>query len=177
MNKKARLAVRIANLTSSRREHPWWCGCQRCDATEEALGRLCAEYDGLPESPEAERRPLPTRRRGITEGLRQGAQKIYVRTGNYPDDTPGEVWIDMHREGTFLRGFASCFATAVSLGLQYGIPLAVFVNKFVHTRFGTASGPVAERPDLGEPTSPVDLIFRALARQYGIPFPDEPPKL
>jgi ribonucleoside-diphosphate reductase alpha chain len=110
------------------------------------------------------RRPLPQRRFGFTQKNNIGGQTIYLRTGEYPDGTLGEIFIDMHKEGATLRSLLNCFAISVSIGLQYGVPLDEFVDKFAFTRF-EPSGPV-DHPNLRSATSIIDYIFRILAFEY-----------
>ena len=83
----------------------------------------------------ARRRRLPDRRAGYTQKARIGNHKIYLRTGEYEDGTLGEIFIDMHKEGAAFRSMTNCFAIAVSLGLQHGVPLDEFVDAFLFTRF------------------------------------------
>ncbi len=110
------------------------------------------------------RRPLPQRRYGFTQKNNIGGQTIYLRTGEYEDGTLGEIFIDMHKEGATLRSLLNCFAISVSIGLQYGVPLDEFVDKFAFTRF-EPSGPV-DHPNLRSATSIIDYIFRLLAFEY-----------
>src|SRR5690606_7884854 len=81
------------------------------------------------------RRPLPARRRGVTQEAKVAGHKIYLRTGEYEDGTLGEIFIDLHKEGATMRSLMNCFAIAVSKGLQYGVPLQEFVDTFTFTRF------------------------------------------
>jgi len=111
------------------------------------------------------RRRLPQRRTGYTQKASVGGHKVYLRTGNYPDGTLGEIFIDMHREGAAFRSLMNCFAIAVSLGLQYGVPLQEFVDAFVFTRF-EPNGPVAGHDRIRMATSVIDYIFRELAITY-----------
>ena len=83
----------------------------------------------------ARRRRLPDRRAGYTQKARIGNHKVYLRTGEYEDGALGEIFIDMHKEGAAFRSMTNCFAIAVSLGLQHGVPLEEFVDAFVFTRF------------------------------------------
>ena len=82
-----------------------------------------------------ERRRLPDRRAGYTQKATIGSHKMYLRTGEYEDGTLGEIFIDMHKEGAAFRSLMNCFAIAISLGLQHGVPLEEFVDAFVFTRF------------------------------------------
>src|SRR4029078_10320974 len=79
----------------------------------------------------ARRRRLPDRRAGYTQNARIGNHKIYLPTGEYEDGTLGEIFIDMHKEGAAFRSMTNCFAIAVSLGLQHGVPLEEFVDAFI----------------------------------------------
>ncbi len=111
------------------------------------------------------RRELPARRRGYTQKAAVGGHRVYVRTGEYPDGTLGEVQVSLPREGAALRGMMDAFAAAVSLGLQHGVPLADYVRAFTLTRFGPA-GRVEGDPDVGHATSILDYVFRNLAAGY-----------
>ncbi|WP_336325143.1 hypothetical protein, partial [Porphyromonas pogonae] len=77
-----------------------------------------------------EKKSLPAKRRGFTQKAKIGGQVIFLRTGEYADGTLGEIFIDLAKEGSTLRSFMNCFAIAVSVGLQYGVPLEEFVEKF-----------------------------------------------
>ncbi|MCW5941312.1 MAG: adenosylcobalamin-dependent ribonucleoside-diphosphate reductase [Fimbriimonadaceae bacterium] len=113
----------------------------------------------------ARRRLMPARRRGYTQKARVGGHKVYIRTGEYDDGTIGEIFIDMHREGAAFRSLMNCFAIAISLGLQYGVPLEEFVEAFVFTRF-EPNGPVQGHENIKAATSVIDYIFRELAMTY-----------
>lgn len=111
-----------------------------------------------------QRQRLPKKRTGLTQEARIGGHKVYVRTGQYEDGSLGEIFIDMHKEGAAYRSMMNCFAIAVSLGLQYGVPLKEYVDVFTFTRF-EPSGPV-DHPNIKFSTSIVDYIFRLLAMEY-----------
>ncbi len=113
----------------------------------------------------ARRRRLPDRRAGYTQKARIGNHKIYLRTGEYEDGTLGEIFIDMHKEGAAFRSMTNCFAIAISLGLQHGVPLEEFVDAFVFTRF-EPNGIVQGNPHIKMTTSIIDYIFRELAITY-----------
>lgn len=113
----------------------------------------------------AKRRLLPGRRRGYTQKARVGGHKVYLRTGEYDDGSLGEIFIDMHREGAAFRSLMNCFAIAISLGLQYGVPLEEFVEAFVFTRF-EPNGTVAGHDNIKMSTSVIDYVFRELALSY-----------
>ncbi|MBD3178058.1 MAG: vitamin B12-dependent ribonucleotide reductase [Armatimonadia bacterium] len=113
----------------------------------------------------AKRRLLPARRSGYTQKARIGNQKVYLRTGEYDDGSLGEIFIDMHKEGAAFRSLMNCFAIAISLGLQYGVPLDEFVDAFVFTRF-EPGGMVTGHPSIKLSTSIIDYIFRDLAISY-----------
>jgi ribonucleoside-diphosphate reductase alpha chain len=111
-----------------------------------------------------ERRTLPAKRRGFTQKAKINGQTIFLRTGEYADGTVGEIFIDMAKEGATMRSMLNCFAIAVSIGLQYGVPLEEFVEKFVFTKFDPAG--FVEHPNIKSSTSIVDFIFRALGYEY-----------
>jgi ribonucleoside-diphosphate reductase alpha chain len=113
----------------------------------------------------AKRRQLPFRRRGYTQKARISGHTVYVRTGEYEDGSLGEIFIDMHREGAAFRSLMNCFAIAVSIGLQYGVPLEEFVSAFVFTRF-EPNGPVFYHDHIKMATSIIDYVFRELALSY-----------
>ena len=115
-------------------------------------------------SPALHRRRLPKKRRGITQEARVGGQKMYLRTGEYEDGKLGEMFIDIHKEGAAFRSMMNCFAIAVSLGLQYGVPLEEFVNVFTFTKF-EPNGSV-DHPNIKYSTSIVDYLFRVLGMEY-----------
>lgn len=112
-----------------------------------------------------ERKKLPYKRRGFTQKARVGGQTMFIRTGEYNDGTLGEIFIDIHKEGASFRSLMNCFAIAVSIGLQYGVPLEEYVNKFSFTRF-EPSGMVNGHDNIKSSTSIVDFIFRLLGFEY-----------
>ncbi len=111
-----------------------------------------------------ERRTLPAKRRGFTQKAKINGQALFLRTGEYSDGTVGEIFIDMAKEGATMRSMLNCFAIAISIGLQYGVPLEEFVEKFVFTRFEPAG--MVDHPNIKSTTSIVDFIFRTLAYEY-----------
>ncbi len=112
-----------------------------------------------------EREKMPDRRKGYTQKAVVGGHKVYLRTGEYDDGRLGEIFIDMHKEGAALRSFINNFAIAVSLGLQYGVPLEEYVDAFTFTRFEPA-GPVQGNDSIKFATSILDYVFRELAVSY-----------
>src|SRR5256885_11970730 len=112
-----------------------------------------------------EREKMPDRRKGYTQKAVVGGHKVYLRTGEYDDGRLGEIFIDMHKEGAALRSIINNFAIAVSLGLQYGVPLEEYVDAFTFTRF-EPSGPVQGNDSIKYATSMLDYIFRELAVSY-----------
>ncbi len=112
-----------------------------------------------------EKKNMPARRGGFTQKARVGGQTIFVRTGEYEDGTLGEIFVDMHKEGATFRSLMNCFAIAVSVGLQYGVPLEEFVDKFTFTRF-EPSGAVTGHQNIKTATSIIDYIFRMLGYEY-----------
>ncbi|ESW60204.1 MAG: ribonucleotide-diphosphate reductase subunit alpha, partial [Rhodobacter sp. CACIA14H1] len=111
------------------------------------------------------REKLPERRKGYTQKAIVGGHKVYLRTGEYGDGRLGEIFIDMHKEGAGFRAMMNNFAIAVSVGLQYGVPLEEFVEAFTFTRFEPA-GMVQGNDSIKNATSILDYIFRELAISY-----------
>lgn len=111
-----------------------------------------------------ERRSLPTKRRGFTQKAKINGQALFLRTGEYGDGTLGEIFIDLAKEGSTLRSLMNCFAISVSIGLQYGVPLEEFVDKFAFTKFEPSG--MVDHPNVRSTTSIVDFIFRVLAYEY-----------
>lgn len=112
-----------------------------------------------------ERQKLPDRRKGYIQKASVGGHKVYLHTGEYENGSVGEIFIDMHKEGAAFRSLMNNFAIAVSIGLQYGVPLDEFVDAFVFTRFEPA-GPVSGNDSIRSATSILDYIFRELAISY-----------
>ena len=111
------------------------------------------------------RRRLPKRRHGVTQEARIGGHKVFLRTGEYEDGTVGEIFIDMHKEGAAFRSIMNCFAIAVSMGMQYGVPLEDLVDQFTFTRF-EPQGRVDGHDNIRACTSVVDYVFRTLGLEY-----------
>ncbi|MCX8471553.1 MAG: vitamin B12-dependent ribonucleotide reductase [Chitinophagaceae bacterium] len=111
-----------------------------------------------------ERKTLSAKRRGFTIKSKVGGQAVFLRTGEYGDGTLGEIFIDMAKEGATMRSLLNCFAISISIGLQYGVPLEEFVDKFVFTRFEPAG--MVDHPNIKNATSIIDYIFRALGYEY-----------
>ena len=124
----------------------------------QAAEKLVVRYIG-------ERRRMPSRRGGYTQKARIGNHSIYLRTGEYEDGRLGEIFIDMHREGAAFRSLVNCFAIAISIGLQYGVPLEEFCDAFVFTRF-EPNGMVFDHDNIKSTTSVIDYIFRELGFSY-----------
>jgi ribonucleoside-diphosphate reductase alpha chain len=116
------------------------------------------------EVPRLERQRLPKKRGGFTVEAKVGGQKVYLRTGEYDDGNLGEIFIDMHKEGAAFRSMMNCFAIAISLGLQYGVPLEEFVDVFTFTRFEPQGA--VDHPNIKFSTSVIDYIFRVLGMEY-----------
>ncbi len=112
-----------------------------------------------------EREKLPDRRKGYTQKAVVGGHKVYLRTGEYDDGRIGEIFVDMHKEGAALRSLLNNFAIAISLGLQYGVPLEEYVDAFTFTRF-EPQGPVQGNDSIKYATSILDYVFRELAVSY-----------
>ena len=111
------------------------------------------------------RESLPARRKGYTQKARVGGQKIYLSTGEYADGRLGEIFINMHEGGPAFRSLMNNFAIAISVGLQYGVPLEEYVDAFIFTRFEPA-GLVQGNDAIKNATSILDYVFRELAVSY-----------
>ena len=111
------------------------------------------------------RNKVPDRRKGYIQKAIVGGHKVYLHTGEYEDGTLGEIFIDMHKEGAFLRSLMNNFAIAISIGLQYGVPLEEYVEAFTFTRFDP-SGVVQGNNRIKNSTSILDYVFRELAVSY-----------
>ena len=114
---------------------------------------------------ERSRQRLPDRRKGYIQKSTVGGHKVYLHTGEYDDGELGEIFIDMHKEGAAFRSLMNNFAIAISIGLQYGVPLDEFVEAFVFTRFEPA-GPVVGNDSIRSATSILDYVFRELGVSY-----------
>ena len=115
--------------------------------------------------PKLRRRRLPRRRHGFTQEARIAGHKVFLRTGEYEDGGLGEIFIDMHKEGAAFRSMMNCFAIAVSMGLQYGVPLEDLVDQFCFTRF-EPHGRVEGHDNIKVSTSVIDYVFRVLGYEY-----------
>jgi ribonucleoside-diphosphate reductase alpha chain len=111
------------------------------------------------------RRELPAKRNGVTTEATIGGERIYLRTGEYGDGSLGEIFLDLKGGGQDTKAILQCFAIAVSLGLQYGVPLKEFVDRFTFTKFEPA-GPVQGDPHIKMATSLIDYVFRTLGIEY-----------
>ncbi|OGH84273.1 MAG: hypothetical protein A2261_02650 [Candidatus Magasanikbacteria bacterium RIFOXYA2_FULL_44_8] len=111
-----------------------------------------------------EQRKMPYKRSGLTIKINVAGQKVFLRTGEYPDGKLGEVFIDMYKEGAAFRSMLNLFAIAISTGLQYGVPLEEFVNKFTFTRFEPSG--MTDHPNVKFCTSIIDLVFRVIGMEY-----------
>ena len=134
-------------------------------ARAEALAERIVEKIVYRDVAKREREKLPQRRKGYTQKAMVGGHKVYLRTGEYEDGRLGEIFIDMHKEGAAFRAMMNNFAIAVSLALQYGVPLEEFIDAFTFTRFEPA-GMVQGNDSIKNATSIIDYIFRELAVSY-----------
>ncbi len=139
---------------------PWSAG-----GAAEAPDTRDQELPGMPASPRGIRRILPNRRSGYTQKAKIAGHSVFVRTGEYDDGALGEIFLDMHKEGAAFRSILNSFAIAVSLGLQYGVPLEEYVDAFTFTRF-EPNGMVQGHDYIKMATSVLDYIFRDLAIAY-----------
>ena len=134
---------------------------------EEVTKRMQASSDTVLKrklSDIVQRKTLPPKRRGFVQKAKINGQAVFLRTGEYTDGTLGEIFIDLAKEGSTVRSLMNCFAIAISVGLQYGVPLEEFVEKFVFTRFEPAG--MVDHPNIKTTTSLVDFVFRCLAYEY-----------
>lgn len=135
-------------------------------ATAAAIEKaVAAALANAPTLAHGERVRLPKKRSGFTQEALVGGHKVFLRTGEYENGRLGEIFIDMHKEGAAFRSLMNCFAMAVSVGLQYGVPLETYVEQFTFTRF-EPHGPVGGHPNIKFATSIVDYLFRVLGVEY-----------
>ena len=130
--------------------------------TERIVERIIERVEYIKQQ---DRDKMPGRRKGYTQKATVGGHKVYLRTGEYDDGRLGEIFIDMHKEGAAFRSLMNNFAIAISLGLQYGVPLEEYVEAFTFTRFEPA-GLVQGNETIKNATSILDYIFRELAVSY-----------
>ena len=112
-----------------------------------------------------DRSKMPDRRKGYIQKVSIGDHKIYLHTGEYDDGKVGEIFIDMNKEGELVKALMNNFAIAISLGLQYGVPLDEFVDAFIETKF-EPSGEIKGNDRILSASSILDYIFRELAISY-----------
>ena len=130
-------------------------------AESQAAGQEARESVDVPQPL---RRRLPDERQALTHHFSVGGQEGYLTVGLYEDGVPGEIFITMSKEGSTVSGLMDCFATAVSLALQYGVPLKVLCKKFSHTRFEPSG--FTGNPEIGYAKSLMDYIFRWIALRF-----------
>jgi len=130
-----------------------------------AANTFAPELPGMPQSPRGLRKSLPNRRKGYTQKAKIAGHSVFLRTGEYEDGNLGEIFLDMHKEGAAFRSILNSFAIAVSLGLQYGVPLDEYLDAFTFTRF-EPNGVVQGHDYIKMATSVLDYIFRDLAISY-----------
>ncbi|MCA0944392.1 vitamin B12-dependent ribonucleotide reductase [Salipiger pacificus] len=134
-------------------------------AKAQVLAEKVIEKVVVKELVRSHREKMPDRRKGYTQKAVVGGHKVYLRTGEYGDGSLGEIFIDMHKEGAGFRAMMNNFAIAVSVGLQYGVPLEEFVDAFTFTKFEPA-GMVQGNDSIKNATSILDYVFRELAVSY-----------
>ncbi len=139
-------------------------GDYTAETVRERVVERTVEVERVVERPAA-RRKLPDRRKGYIQKATVGGHKVYLHTGEFDDGELGEIFIDMHKEGAAFRSLMNNFAIAISIGLQYGVPLEEFVDAFVFTRFEPA-GPVEGNDQIQHATSILDYLFRELGVSY-----------
>ncbi|MBO6847841.1 MAG: hypothetical protein JJ884_10020 [Maricaulis sp.] len=139
-------------------------GDYTAEPQKERIIERTVEVERVIEKPAA-RRKLPDRRKGYIQKATVGGHKVYLHTGEFDDGELGEIFIDMHKEGAAFRSLMNNFAIAISIGLQYGVPLEEYVDAFVFTRFEPA-GPVEGNDSIQHATSILDYLFRELGVSY-----------
>ena len=110
------------------------------------------------------RKPLPQKRKGFALKTNIAGHKLFLHTGEYEDGKLGEIFLDIHKEGATYRSLMNCFAIAVSVGLQYGVPLKKFVDMFTFTKFEPHG--MTDHPNIKTCTSMIDFVFRVLGMEY-----------
>jgi len=133
------------------------------DKTVKVAQKIAKDY--VEEIIRSRREKMPDRRKGYTQKAIVGGHKVYLRTGEYEDGSIGEIFLDMHKEGAAFRSLMNNFAIAISIGLQYGVPLEEFVEAYTFTKF-EPSGPVQGNEVIKMATSVLDYVFRELAISY-----------
>ena len=146
--------------TPSRRSSPCRRAAKAAHLSEKIVERIVERVVAI-----RDREKMPDRRKGYTQKAVVGGHKVYLRTGEYDDGRIGEIFIDMHKEGAAFRAMMNNFAIAISLGLQYGVPLEEYVEAFTFTRFEPA-GFVQGNERIKSATSILDYVFRELAVSY-----------
>jgi ribonucleoside-diphosphate reductase alpha chain len=137
------------------------------DGSKTAQPLSIKDKDAAPATPPAplkERKRLPEDRTEVGRKFRVGDYEGYIHVGLYEDGTPGDVFVDIAKEGTTLAGLMNCFMIAVSIGLQYGVPLEVFVSKFAHMRFEPSG--TTNDPDIRAAKSIPDYVFRWMGKKF-----------
>jgi ribonucleoside-diphosphate reductase alpha chain len=124
----------------------------------------CSEQDGAPSPPRGVRHRLPAERISLTHHFTIAGQDGYITVGLFPNSQPGEIFINIAKEGSTLGGLMNCFAEAISIGLQHGVPLKLFCRKFSHTRF-EPSGWTANS-EIGFASSIMDYVARWLRLRF-----------
>jgi ribonucleoside-diphosphate reductase alpha chain len=135
-----------------------------CKVAQPLSGKADATTAAIPPAPKYERRRLPDDRTEIGRKFQVGEYEGYIHVGLYDDGTPGDIFVDIAKEGTTLAGLMNSFMISVSLGLQYGVPLEVYVSKFAHMRFEPSG--TTNDADIRVAKSIVDYIFRWLGKKF-----------
>ncbi len=135
-----------------------------CKVAQPLSGKADATVAAIPPAPKEERRRLPLDRNEIGRKFQVGEYEGYIHVGLYDDGTPGDIFVDIAKEGTTLAGLMNSFMISVSLGLQYGVPLEVYVSKFAHMRFEPSG--MTNDPDIRIAKSIVDYIFRWMGKKF-----------
>jgi ribonucleoside-diphosphate reductase alpha chain len=153
------LTTKKEEIVATKKEEP-----RPAETTTTSEPKAKAEPSSTGETFKARRRRLPNERKAITHKFQISVHKGFITVGLYDDGTPGEIFITMNKEGSTLSGLLDSFATAVSVGLQYGVPLKTLVNKFAHVRYEPSG--FTTNPNIRMAKSITDYIFRWLALKF-----------
>src|SRR5207249_754157 len=135
-----------------------------CKVAQPLSGKAETLVAAVPPVPLTQRRRLPEDRTEVGRKFRVGDYEGYIHVGLYEDGTPGDIFVDIAKEGTTLAGLMNSFMISVSLGLQYGVPLEVYVSKFAHMRFEPSG--MTNDPDIRVAKSIVDYVFRWMGKKF-----------
>jgi len=157
-------AIESSNTASTLPRNGLAADSHSTDSSHKEAERLRIEQDGAQSPPRGVRHRLPTERISLTHHFTIAGQDGYITVGLFPDSQPGEIFINIAKEGSTLGGLMNSFAEAISTGLQYGVPLKLFCQKFSHTRFEPSGW--TSNAEIGFAKSITDYIFRWLQLRF-----------